>query len=258
MDPSLYQEMYEMESTHWWFTAKRAIVLSLLNRLIPRNSTSHPAVCDLGCGCGAMLFALKQAGYSAEGIDNNDNALGYCASRGVRARKGILPELSGLEENSYDAVLMLDVLEHLADPKAGFAAALRLTKPSGYVICTLPAFQWLWTQRDVFHHHNKRYNRRELMELVRSSGPISYTWVSYMNFFLFPLAFVERLANQWFALRKTPKDLHLVPRPINALLGSIFASERHFLRSGIRFPYGLSLLGVVQKSVPDPNSQTSA
>ncbi len=253
MEPSLYQEMYEMESTHWWFTAKRAIVLSLLHRLVPTHSTDQPTVCDLGCGCGAMLVALKQAGYSAEGIDNNENALGYCVSRGVRARKGILPELSGLEECSYDAVLMLDVLEHLSDPKAGFAAALRLVKPAGYVICTLPAFQWLWTQRDMFHHHNKRYSRRELLEIVHSSGSIASAWISYMNFFLFPLAFVERVANQWFALRKSPKDLHLVPRPINQLLSSIFASERFFLRMRIRFPYGLSLVGVVQKSSPDQN-----
>jgi SAM-dependent methyltransferase len=250
MDPSLYQEMYEMESTHWWFSAKHAIVLSLLDRYLPRKSSSCLTVCDLGCGCGAMLSALKQAGFTAEGIDNNDNALRYCASRGVTTRKGTLPELSGLEENGYDAVLMLDVLEHLADPKAGLAAALRLARPGGLVICTVPAFQWLWTQRDVFHHHNKRYNRRELLEILHSAGSVASVWVSYMNTFLFPLAFLERMANRWFELRKKPKDLHIVPRPINAVLSTIFASERFFFVRGIRFPYGLSLLGVVRKS-PD-------
>jgi 2-polyprenyl-3-methyl-5-hydroxy-6-metoxy-1,4-benzoquinol methylase len=251
MDPSLYQEMYEMESTHWWFSAKHAIVLSLLDRYLPRKSSSRLTVCDLGCGCGAMLSALKQAGYDAEGIDNNDNALRYCASRGVTTRKAILPELSGLEENSYDAVLMLDVLEHLADPKAGFTAALRLARPGGIVICTVPAFQWLWTQRDVFHHHNKRYNRRDLMETLLSADSVASVWVSYMNTFLFPLAFLERMANRWFELRKKPKDLHLVPRPINAVLSTIFSSERFFFVRRIRFPYGLSLVGVVQKSTPD-------
>ena len=73
MDPLLYQEMYEMESTHWWFCAKHAIVLSLLKRHLSPKSSSQPTVCDLGCGCGAMLSALKQAGFTAEGIDNNDN-----------------------------------------------------------------------------------------------------------------------------------------------------------------------------------------
>ena len=143
---------------------------------------------------------------------------------------------------------MLDVLEHLGDPKAGLAAAFRLVKPGGLVICTVPAFQWLWTQRDVFHHHNKRYNRRELLEILHSAGPVASVWVSYMNTFLFPLAFLERMANRWFELRKKPKDLHLVPRPINAVLSTVFASERFFFVRGIRFPYGLSLVGVVRKS----------
>jgi SAM-dependent methyltransferase len=247
MDPSLYREMYEMESTHWWFCAKHAIVLSLLKRHLSRKSSSRLTVCDLGCGCGAMLSALKQAGYAAEGIDNNDNALRYCASRGVKTRKAVLPELAGLEENSYDAVLLLDVLEHLADPKAVLAAALRLARPGGLVICTVPAFQWLWTQRDIFHHHNKRYNRRELLEILRSAGPVGSVWVSYMNTFLFPLAFLERMANRWFEFRNKPKDLHLVARPINSVLSAVFASERFFFVRGIRFPYGLSLVGVVKK-----------
>lgn len=247
MDPSLYQEMYEMESTHWWFSAKRSIVLSLLARFLSRPESGPATICDLGCGCGAMLSALQQAGYSAEGIDNNENALHYCASRGVQARLGILPELPGLEANHYDAVLMLDVLEHLADPKAGLAAALRLVKPSGLVICTVPAFQWLWTQRDAFHHHNKRYNRRELLEMIHSAGLVESAWVSYMNTILFPLAFLDRLVNRWFELRKKPKDLHVVPRPLNKLLYAAFASERFFFIRRIRFPYGLSLLGVLRK-----------
>src|SRR5215212_7890740 len=108
MRDELYEEMFEMEQRHWWFAAKHRIVIDLLGRLIPEKAK----VADLGCGCGMLLYKLKDK-YEVVGVDGSQKAIEFCALRGVPVKLGRFPEEIPLERESFDAVLLLDVLEHL-------------------------------------------------------------------------------------------------------------------------------------------------
>ena len=247
MRDELYQEMFEMEQRHWWFAAKHRIVEHLLQRMVPPAQPGKRAkIADLGCGCGMLLYKLKDR-YDVIGVDGSEKAIEFCAVRGVPVKLGDFPANIPLEQNGYDAVLLLDVLEHLERDVETAQAAAKLLKPGGVLMCTVPAYQWLWSPRDEHHQHFRRYGHRQFRELMDATG-LKLELVSFFNTWLFPLAAAGRLASK---LRKADgmKDLRVPARPINATLATIFASERRLL-GRVPLPFGLSLFGVARRSPP--------
>ncbi len=245
MDKAIFDEMFRMERQHWWFAARRKIILHLLQKYL---HTKAPVVYDVGCGCGMMIYELIARGWRCMGMDSDDAALEYCRMRGSPAIQGSLSEQMPLPGQSADAVLLLDVLEHVDDDKKAFAAAVELLRPGGIIICTVPAYKWLWTKRDEFHHHKRRYSKKYLREVLNSTTDIrtSVELLSYINCFLFPLAIMQRLINKILP-SKMAGDLTIPPTGINRILEMIFASEGPLLAGGVMFPFGLSLLAVVRK-----------
>lgn len=240
MEKALYREMYEMETRHWWFVARRRIVLELLGRYLT-HGRPRPRFLDLGCGTGSMLQALEELG-EATGMDVSGEALAFAATR-TRARllKGNIPEdLASLQEE-FDAVLMLDLLEHLDDDRGAVKAAARLLREGGLLVVTVPAYRWLYSPRDQFHHHRRRYSRREIRDMVRGAG-LHEIFTSYYNCFLFPLATTQRLWSKWRRAEPGP-DLKEPPAWLNLVLKNVFSAER-FCLGRATLPWGLSIISL--------------
>ncbi|MBX3423711.1 MAG: class I SAM-dependent methyltransferase [Pirellulaceae bacterium] len=242
MDEALYNEMFRVEGQHWWFRAKHQIVACLLSRYLD-PSIRHAAVADLGCGCGMMVAKLQDK-YAVVGLDGSEQAARLARRRGLNILVGELPGPTPLEDAAFDAVLLLDVLEHLDDDSGTVHEAKRILKPGGILIATVPAHAWLWTRRDELHHHRRRYSFGQFKRLVSQPG-FETLLVSYLNGLLFPLAVAERLYRK---LRPVDDagDLKIPPTPINETMRACFAVERHLL-GRCPLPMGLSLAGVVRK-----------
>ncbi len=243
MEEKLYHEMFLLETTHWWFRAKRRIVSYLMERYSP--ASAHRRILDLGCGTGAMLKFLENKG-EVTGLDCSQEALNYAKSRSrARLVQGILPEDLSRVGNGYDCVLMLDLLEHVPEDGVTLEKVRTVLSPQGIVMITVPAYQWLYSPRDSYHHHLRRYSYKDLRKLLTGSG-YEILLLSYYNFFLFPLALITRIIDK--VLKKEPgPDLSLPPSPVNRILEEIFSSER-FLLPRWRLPWGLSLIAVVTPS----------
>ncbi len=240
MEEKLYHEMFQLETAHWWFRAKRRIVSYLIEKYW---GTGHrPRILDLGCGTGAMLQFLEGKG-EVTGLDCSPEALDYARSRSrARLVQGSLPEDLDKVGRGYDCVLMLDLLEHLPQDATTLEKVRSLLDPQGIALITVPAYQWLYSPRDSYHHHLRRYSYRDLRKLLMDSG-YRVLLLSYYNFFLFPAALISRIID--IVSKKEPgPDLSLPPSPVNKILEEIFASER-FLLPRLRLPWGLSLIAVV-------------
>ena len=246
MDEALYDEIFLLESRHWWFRSKRRIAQALLRRHLPPRAEGRLRVCDVGCGCGMMLLDLHAAGYEAVGVDDSPKALDYCRRRGALVTQGTLPDGLPLPPASVDAALLLDVLEHVEDDGASLRAVLEIVRPGGIVIATVPAYRFLWTRRDEFHHHKRRYSRSGFRATLSAHPQGQVALLSFMNSVLFPMALAQRLLRRVWPEKKAA-TLGLPPRPINWALETAFACERFPLAWGARLPWGLSLVGVVRK-----------
>jgi SAM-dependent methyltransferase len=90
----------------------------------------------------------------------------------VHARAGVLAELP--EEPRFDAILYVDVLEHIADDRGELASAARRLAPGGRLVVMAPAHQALFSAFDAQVGHHRRYDKRSL----RALGPAGATLVA--------------------------------------------------------------------------------
>lgn len=245
MDASLYDELHRVEQTHWWFRARRHIVWSLVQRYVEGRANRRLRVCELGCGTGGNLAAIE-AEHDVVGIECSTHALEYARqSLGNRVRFGSLPHEIDLQPNSFDVVLMTDVLEHIEDDAASAIAALELVHPGGIVIATVPAYQWLFSPRDAHHHHFRRYGKRQFRDLWNDSHAC-VELLSHYNTALFPAAASVRLASKISRRRNEPGDITIPPRAINEQLARLMQCEANLL-GRVPMPFGLSLVAVIRK-----------
>lgn len=75
-------------------------------------------VLDIGCGRGEFVELLMENGIGVQGIDLNEDMVGYCLDRGLPVIQADLFEyLNGLEDNSLEGIFAAQVIEHL-EPKS--------------------------------------------------------------------------------------------------------------------------------------------
>jgi SAM-dependent methyltransferase len=71
---------------------------------------------------------------------------------------------------SRDCVVMINVLEHLADDAHVMAGLFRMLKPGGHLLVFVPALPWLFGAMDEALGHHRRYRRAALADLARDKG----------------------------------------------------------------------------------------
>jgi SAM-dependent methyltransferase len=257
MDTKLIDEMYRVEQDHWWFRARREIVWSLVRRFVDGWSDRRLRICELGCGTGGNLAAEADR-HDVVGVECSPHALEYARRRlGNRVVRGSLPEDVDLPPESFDVVLLTDVLEHIEDDARSAATAIRLLRSGGIVVATVPAYQWLYSPRDGHHQHFRRYSKRRFRALW-ATADCRTVLVSHYNTLLFPAAATARLASKCGLLSSDLGDLSIPGRPLNEFLTQVMSSERNLL-ARMPMPFGLSLVGVVRKRERSrPNCRVAA
>ncbi|MBI5236486.1 MAG: class I SAM-dependent methyltransferase [Deltaproteobacteria bacterium] len=109
---------------------------SYLSARLPDNAT----LLDVGCGYGFFLSCMKAKATSrvkVSGIDVSKTAVSYAAGRGLDVQLGTLDTIK-FADNSFDAITMFYVLEHIPDPTRALKEARRILKPGGALFLRLP------------------------------------------------------------------------------------------------------------------------
>jgi 2-polyprenyl-3-methyl-5-hydroxy-6-metoxy-1,4-benzoquinol methylase len=161
------------------FRSKNLIAL-VQKRIVPGR------VIDVGCGGGGMVVSLMQRGYDARGIDSSEPIIS--AARAFLTRQGCDPSRVGVAAveqlvargEQFENVLSMDCLEHQADDAPLFDALVRLTKPGGRLLVTVPAVPGLFSERDRAVGHYRRYTRARLRELA-AGCPLRIVELRYWN-----------------------------------------------------------------------------
>ena len=94
---------------------------------------------DFGSGWGSYLYAAKQIGWDAIGIEVDTAKIDFARRYGVTAMKGDLLDRQ-FEESSFDAVIAQQVFEHLYDPVAYLKEVRRILKPGGVLFISVPNY----------------------------------------------------------------------------------------------------------------------
>ncbi|MCC7418354.1 MAG: class I SAM-dependent methyltransferase [Acidobacteria bacterium] len=100
--------------------------------------TGSGRVLDVGCGRGEMLDAFRRRGWQTVGIEPGREYADQARARGLEVRETVLTDEIAASLGSFDAVLLVHVLEHLPDPLATVQTARRLLRPGGILYCEVP------------------------------------------------------------------------------------------------------------------------
>lgn len=233
--------------------AQRLVATEVEEGLSTSDNTSphHPSpvthhsglrILDVGCGTGANLEMLSSFG-EAEGVDISEEALTFCKSKGLKVQKGLVEELP-FEDDSFDVVTGLDVIEHLDDDVAGLKEMFRVTRQGGRALIFVPAFMWLWGVQDDISHHRIRYTKKQIVERLTKAG-FRVERATYANITFFTPILLGRLLMRLTGI-KPESENNVNVSALNGIFGKLFGAERHFLKWA-NLPFGVSIVVVARK-----------
>ncbi len=254
MDLAQFQVHADLERSHWWFLGRRHLVKALLNRLVPAGQ-GRPIV-DVGCGTGGVTDFFSKD-YACTGIDPTEEGISFAKQRFPHARfiRGNAPEDVQTELAAADAVLLLEVLEHVEQDRAFVQSLLAAMKPGAVFVTMAPADKSLWSPHDAGFGHYRRYDDAGFRALW-AGAPVEELLVSPCNSHLYLLAKLVRFLARKKGSAWGPGDTDLAQpiAPVNALLAAIFRAEAGPLlramdtRSAPPFRKGVSLIAVLRKT----------
>ncbi|MEK9672221.1 MAG: class I SAM-dependent methyltransferase [Rhodospirillaceae bacterium] len=131
---------------------------------------------ELGAGRGDFLAELADLRtVAASGIDLSASSAAAARARGLDVRHAALEDILDGEAETYDAVVLSHVLEHVGDPLGLMAGVTRLLAPGGRVLFSVPysPMSREYLHDDVMNlppHHMTRWNALSLDGLARVTG----------------------------------------------------------------------------------------
>jgi len=130
---------------------------------ITRHFATESKLLDIGCGTGWL--AEKFPSYT--GIDGSPEAVEIARGLGRNVIEGDVDKPLPFADESFDGVVMKDLLEHVADPVGLVREARRVVRPGGRVFASSPdAQRWVWDD----YSHRRPFTRRAFRHLFADQG----------------------------------------------------------------------------------------
>jgi SAM-dependent methyltransferase len=222
----------------FYFKAKNRLIEVLLSKV---KQQGRPKILDVGVGSGEEIPVI------------NRFVEVYVAEPDLDLLKGI-PEDLVVEKNNcelgdiqypdhfFDWVLAFDVLEHIEDDRSAVLQMLRVLKPGGFFIFTVPALPSLFGAHDLALEHFRRYNKKMIQNLLADFKGCELGF--WMCFLFLPVALQRRFK------RHSPRHrVHfmVLPKALNRIFYSILIFESWLIKKEFPLPVGTTLYGVYQK-----------
>jgi len=233
----IFSRLALVEADHWWFRARNRLLLYVLNKKVIRFSN----FLEIGCGTGFVLQGIRIAFPNVKiyGSEYFEEGLNYARKRVPDAKFRQLDVCEMIEKEAYDVIGAFDVIEHIDRDEVALTNMVRALRSKGSLLITVPQHRWLWSVVDEHACHIRRYTRSELLEKVQATG-LKVEYVSSFVFLLMPLMLLSRLRT--IRADYEPMSEFEIPGWLNSLLEGVMNIELLFLKIGIRFPVGGSLL----------------
>jgi SAM-dependent methyltransferase len=212
----------------------------------------HGDVLEVGAGLGANTKTLVNRAIERWVCLEPDPGLATLLAESIpriafgercEVREGTITVVRSSEE--FDAILYLDVLEHIADDRSELRRAVDHLRVGGTLIVLAPAHGWVFSAFDDAIGHYRRYDKVSLREAV--PAPLTSELVIYLD----SVGILASLANRLFLKRALPKGWEI------RLWDKVFVGGSRILDPLLRYSVGKSVLGVWRKN-PGPRPGSSS
>jgi SAM-dependent methyltransferase len=234
------RHLAEAEESYWWHRGRQRIVRRVLTRYVAPSSR----ILDVGCGPGGTTKSYSGANHVL-GVDASAESTRLARGRGLEVARMDATHLA-TRPQSWDAIVSLDLLEHVDDDVAALREMRDALRPGGTLVATVPAYQFLWSSHDEAVGHRRRYTKGRLLRAAREAG-FEVVLGAYVMSSILPLAMAVRLAERLRPRRGEPAaSFTPVPRLVNAVLERVVALGPEPVPF-VPVPFGLSIVLVARR-----------
>ena len=232
------------------FSAARNWKSYFRDQLTPYLGTD---VLEVGAGFGGTTRVLCRGSERRWVCLEPDASLASRLEQDVRS--GELPgccetrvgTLEGFDDDeTFDTILYMDVLEHIEDDHAEVVRAARHLRPGGHVIALSPAHQWLFTPFDRSIGHCRRYTRASFGALATDDlEPARLVYLDSIGFF-------ASLANKLILKSAMPKPSQI------AFWDRVLVRMSKVVDPILGYSAGKSVLAIWRKNDPGHHPKSPA
>lgn len=196
-------------------------------------------VLEVGCGNGNFTVFLAQQCKQITGIDINEEYVKIAKTRLAKQPRVTILQKDATKlqsKNTFDTIIMLDVLEHIEHDVATLQQLNTLLKPQGKLIIKVPALNYIYGEMDRAIGHYRRYNKKTLVNTFQKAN-LAQPKVWYFN--------LAGVPGWWFnskVLKRTTPPSQQV-NLFNKVVPILSTVE-----SIVKPPVGLSLFAVASKN----------
>jgi len=198
-------------NTHWYYQSKANAMKKIIKDISPKK------IIDVGAGSGffAKYLLKNTAVKEAYCIDINykNNKFNFIGNKKIFYKKK-------MTKNNFDLLLLMDVIEHVDDDYKFLNDCLKKIDFNSYILITVPAFNLLYSDHDIFLGHKRRYNLTEI-ELLLKKFDLKIIKKAYFFGFLFPIVALNRLIGKFINIGSSNPRSQM--RSYNYLLNILFA-----------------------------------
>lgn len=211
---------------HWYYKSKAQFMMQIF------AGVNFRKIVDVGAGsCFFSKYLLRHTGATqALCVDSYYTIEGEEVFEG----KSILRKKSLDEpDETADLVIFGDVLEHVDDDYGLLKDYVEKFNPGTSFFISVPAFQWLWSDHDIFLGHKRRYTMATLTKLLQHSG-LKIQKKTYIFCAILPIVICVRVLGNLLHRNQPPQphksDMKEYAPWINALLLRLCKMEMALLR----------------------------
>lgn len=179
-NPMPFAKYEQRDAMHWqsyaqvdMYRQRADHIVKLLRQVCPDNEA--PAL-DLGCGDGLFTHLCAKQGMSLTGIDLESAGINAAKQQTAEqsypgappAFQQVTPGPLPFEDNHFQLVYFLDVIEHLPNPAAVLPDIFRVIRPGGFVFLTTPEWRHGISSDPVYHLDE--YTPTELKQQIDRAG----------------------------------------------------------------------------------------
>ncbi len=247
MDYKDYLEQKEETGTHFWYKARLALLIYLLEKAFLQRNIERK-ILNIGCGTGTENKEIQKFG-QLTALDISQDALNEVKHDDCKVLLGNIETIE-LKKDYFDGVCAFDILEHLDEDKLVMKKICDSLKTGGKLLFTVPSYQYLYGSHDIALEHKRRYNKKEVGHKLERAG-FKLIEMGYWNSILFPLETVFRIVKKYLfkilGIKNHTTEVKFSNGFMNSFLYLIMNQDIKLIRKKLGLPFGLTIYGIVEK-----------